>query len=140
MRPLLALLPLLVAACAGPDEPPPASHAHQPRFGGVLVELGNHEANLEIVHDPAEGRLAVYVLDAHAERTVRIAAPSLVATVDGRKIDLFAVGSALTGETPGDTSLFEGQDDVLRAAAVRGRIERVDVKGRAFTGIAFEIR
>jgi len=140
VRPLLALLPLLAAACSGADEPPAAPHAHRPKFGGVLVGLGDHEANLELVHDAAEGSLSVYVLDAHAENTVRIAAQSLVAVVDGRKIDLFAVGSALTGETPGNTSLFEGRDDALRTSPVRGRIERVNVRGRTFAGIAFEVR
>ncbi|MBN8247777.1 MAG: hypothetical protein J0L84_10080, partial [Verrucomicrobia bacterium] len=41
-------------------------HAHQPKYGGTLIELGEHEGNVELVFDAAAGRLSLYVLDAHA--------------------------------------------------------------------------
>jgi hypothetical protein len=94
-------------------------HAHAAPHGGVLVELGAHQANLEIVHDAATGTLELYLLDAHAENFVRIAAPSLPVAVsaDGatpRALVLEAVANPATGETVGDTSLFRASAEWLR--------------------------
>jgi len=51
---------IAVAGCGGdgpgPDEHGEDAHAHAAPHGGTLVELGDHEANVEIVFDPTGDR------------------------------------------------------------------------------------
>ncbi|WP_442887644.1 hypothetical protein [Congregicoccus parvus] len=94
-------------------------HAHAAPHGGVLVELGAHQANLEFVHDASVGALDVYLLDAHAENFVRISAPSLAASVSvaggaTQPLLLRAVANPATGETVGDTSQFRAEAETLK--------------------------
>jgi hypothetical protein len=93
-------------------------HAHHAPHGGVLVEIGEHQANLEIVHDAAAGTLSIYVLDSHAENFVRLSAPSLSVGSElggeARRIQLEAAANAATGETVGDTAHFAGEADWLK--------------------------
>ena len=51
-------------------------HVHTAPHGGTLVELGNHAYNVELLRDPATGKLTAWILDAHAENFIRIKAPS----------------------------------------------------------------
>jgi len=103
-----------------------AAHVHTAPHGGVLLELGNHAHNLELVSRP--GGFDLYVLDAHATNFVRIAAPALPASAvaGGRIIPLAFVAQAnpATGERIGQTSHFAaewseaGPPDELRIAMV----------------------
>ena len=108
-------------------------HAHKPLMGGELVEVGEHQFNLELKFDAARGVLQAWVLDAHAENFVRVAMPAFEvreAGAAGRTIVLQAVANEITGEKPGDTSSFEGAapwlggikhfDGVVKAITVRG--------------------
>ncbi len=96
------------------------SHGHSAKYGGKLVELGRHEANLEFVFVPAEGRLTAYALDAHAENFVRLPIEGITAqvTVNGAEqtLVLRPMGNSATGEKPGDTSQFQGTSDGLKSA------------------------
>ena len=74
--------------------PPPATvapgaddhgHAHDehghPSEGphhGPLIELGNEEYHVEVVHDDATGAVTLYLLDAHAEKVVTTTATEAV--------------------------------------------------------------
>ena len=40
-------------------------HDFKPQHGGQLVELGDHEPMVEIVHDAAAGVITLYVFDDH---------------------------------------------------------------------------
>ena len=79
----LAGVLLFVSACAKKsDADSHADHAHRGHVhtaphGGVLIEVGDHQYNLEFVHDRSAGSLTVYVLDAHAENFVRVALAAL---------------------------------------------------------------
>jgi hypothetical protein len=127
--------------------PPRQAHGHHhaaPR-GGTLVELGDEFAHLELLFDPASGRLAVYVLDGEAERAVRVAHESLRLRLDATAADadaesLAAVAGVLTGETVGDTSRFEA---VIPALAGRTRfegvIDTITVRGRTFRDVAIAV-
>jgi hypothetical protein len=108
-------------------------HVHKPLMGGELVEVGEHQFNLEFKYDQARGVLQVWVLDAHAENFVRIPALSFaVQEEDGEKrvITVRAIGNDLTGEKPGDSSAFEGEakwlgsvkhfDGLIRSLKIRG--------------------
>ena len=139
----------LVAACSkkadrsdhahGHDHHP---HHHTAPHGGTLVELGDHQFNLELVRDGTTGTLTLYVLDAHAENFVRVALREipLLATVDGmpRPLSLAATANTATGETVGDTSQFSGQAEWLKTAEKFGvKIPALEIRGAAFADVTF---
>lgn len=128
-------------------------HVHTAPRGGTLVELGDHFANLELLLDPAEGRLTAYVLDAHAENAIRLTDASLAARLDslerdGREVSLFqpiqielaAVENALTGEKVGDSSQFSAQsDDLVNASGLAGALLEISVRGQTFRDVPLHI-
>jgi len=145
-RLLLALVAtvLLTVSCSKSSDHGPAhagAHAHTAPHGGILVELGEHAYNLELLRDPATGKLTVWVLDGHAENFVRIASPSieLVAMPAGQftPVSLKAMANTVTGETVGNTSQFETQADWLKTAGEFAGIVTVEIKGSKFEKISF---
>ncbi|MFM7103858.1 MAG: hypothetical protein ACKO3N_22160 [Verrucomicrobiota bacterium] len=121
-----------------------AGHGHQPKNGGYLVEVGRHEFNLEVLRDPAAGRLTVWLLDAHAENYVRSGAAQLDLEITAggttRNLPLAAVASAATGEKVGDTSQFEGVAEWLRGTSpLTVRLPRLSLRGKTFDGLSFAV-
>ncbi len=142
----IAFLTVLLLALAGCSKHEPAArsagHHHDAPHGGVLVELGDHQFNLEFKFDEARGVLQAWVLDGHAENFVRIAQRGLevqaTAADRARVLDFVAVANTMTGETAGDTSLFEVPAEWLRTAkAFDGRLKAITVRGVTFTDVAF---
>ena len=151
----LALLAALLTAACGKEadhadalqEPEPAAQeeehcAHEPVWGGQLVEIGKHVAQVEIVHDEEEGSLNAYVMDGHASRAVRLPAKSLAVRIEAGgeefTLELKPVADALTGETVGDTSRFEIRKDLLkRIRSFRGVIVELKVFDHVFRDIRF---
>jgi hypothetical protein len=145
-RSLLLSAALLLAGCAKAPPPPeadvPHHHHHHAPHGGAAVELGDEQYHVELVLDPTTGTLQAYVLDAELENFVRASAPTLdiEATVAGgpKAVSLAAVPNTETGETVGDTSLYEGQADWLKAARVfDGTIKSVTIRGTSYTDVKF---
>ena len=145
-RLLLALVAtvLLTVSCSKSSDHGPGhagAHAHTAPHGGILVELGEHAYNLELLRDPATGKLTVWVLDGHAENFVRIASPTieLVAMPAGQftPVSLKAMANTVTGETVGNTSQFEAQADWLKTAGEFAGIVTVEIKGSKFEKISF---
>lgn len=147
MRAVAVLCLLFVAAgCArketiAPDHGP--GHAHTAPHGGVLVELGEHAASLEFKFDGEKGVLQAWVLDGHAENFVRIKQGGF--EVEARtaqavhRLDFFAMGDALTGETPGDTATFVANAEWLGTAkAFDGRVNEITVRGSVYRDIPFK--
>jgi len=98
------------------------------------VALGDGHYQVEVVLDAAQGRLQAYVLDDELENFIHSASASLPLSVDaaGSHADLAlaAVANPLTGETVGDTSLFEVRSDWLRAHPVfHGTLGPLTVRG-----------
>lgn len=134
---LLAVSLVALQGCGG-EAPAPASggHAHVAPNGGALVELGDHAANLELVYEPSTGVVRLHVLDAHAEHYVRIAATELALARDGQPpLVLRAVANALSGETVGDSSRFEGTL-ADKPATWSARIPALDIRGMRFADVA----
>jgi hypothetical protein len=132
------------AACSRAPQPAaaPGRHEHHPPHGGTPVVLGNEAYHLEFVRDPAAGTLQAYVLDGEMEVFVRSAMPVLeVDAVAGgapRVLRLAPVANPATGETVGDTALFEAQADWLKGAPdFDAVIPTVTVRGSTFTGVRF---
>ncbi|MBE2215987.1 MAG: hypothetical protein IAE82_19090 [Opitutaceae bacterium] len=116
-------------------------HSHEPRHGGVAVVLGDEAYHVEFTHGDVPGTLRAYFFDGHMENYIRISAPSFAGTgtVAGetRPLTFSPVSDAATGETAGDTALFEARADWLSGApAVELRVPRLDVRGTTFTDIA----
>jgi hypothetical protein len=121
-------------------EAPAHHHAHVAPNGGTLVELGDHQFNLELVHDAATGTLNVFALDAHAENFLRLSAPSLAVMItangETRSLTLAAVANAATGETRGDTAQFSAQADWLKTTAGLALVfPELDFRGTFFRDV-----
>jgi len=121
-------------------------HGHEPQHGGFLVALEEEFANVELLHDAEAGTLDLWALDAHAEGHERLKQPTVVVSIDAPsgssagafEVTLAAVASALTGESVGDTSRFQGTDErLVGLAALAGRIGPVDSRGKNFPSTPF---
>ena len=153
---LPALLAVVLAGCARKQEATPeatggghaadgAHHAHVAPHGGTLIEVGEHQFTLELVHDGAEGRLTAYVLDAHAEKFVRLPIQgfAIIALVNGRResLPMAAVANTMTGETVGDTSEFTATAEWLKGrVAFDAYIPALDIRGNTYTEVRFAFR
>lgn len=93
LRDALSLLAFSLAAsgCGG-DAPPaktPAAAAHEEHrapHGGAILELGEEEAHVEVVHDPKAGVLTLYVFGKDLNTPAEVAVPTiLLATKSGPK-------------------------------------------------------
>lgn len=136
----------LAAGCSkapvAPDSSLPHKHHHHPPHAGTPVVLGDEEYHVELVLDQSSGRLQAYVLDSEMESFVRSAdhALEITATVGGasKSVSLEAVPNPETGETVGDTALFEGHADWLRSAGdFDAVLKSVTIRGTSFTDIKF---
>lgn len=150
LRTLLALSALATfAGCAKKDtdhahdhgaEKKTGGHVHTAPHGGTLVEIGQHQFNLEFVLDAGAGTLTAYTLDAHAEGFVRTAMPAINATamIAGKPEPLVFVATAseVTGEKPGDTSTYTATAPWLKTTAEFAlEITQVNFKGAVFDDI-----
>jgi hypothetical protein len=94
------------------------------------------------VLDADAGTLQAFVLDGELEHFIRSAAPSfeVTATVDGgpRTLVFMPVANPATGETAGDTSLFEARADWLKTTrSFDAVLKTIDVRGKAFSAVKF---
>ncbi len=149
---LIALL--LAGACDGrnqqrgkttPSQDGGHHHEHIAPHGGAVVVLGDEAFHLEIVHDPAVGRVTLYVLDGHLEDFIRLPATGIATSIalgeTNRALVLTPVAQSATGETIGDTSQFGGEADWLKSTPeLSGLISSIEVRGQQFTNVAFRIK
>ncbi|WP_138223104.1 hypothetical protein [Nibricoccus aquaticus] len=127
---------------SGGDGHSHAHHHHTAPHGGTLVELGDHQYNLELVRDAGAGTLTVYLLDGHAENFVRVPMPviALVATVKGvaQPLTMMATANAATGETVGSTSQFVAQAEWVKTAEqFEVVVPGIEIRGAKFTDVKF---
>lgn len=149
---LITLISLTLAAtyfcgCSKTENAAPKTeavhkHEHHPPHHGTPVVLGDEEYHIELVRDGAAGKLQAFVLDGELENFIRITPESfdIAAKVSGRDetLTLKAVANSATGETVGDTSLFEGQADWLKTATnFDATLMAVNVRGNNYTNVAF---
>jgi hypothetical protein len=148
---LAVVLPLFLAiGCsrnaeqptASPDSAKPHKHEHKPPHGGTPVVLGKEIYHLEFVLDPDTGKFQAYVLDGEMENFVRspMATLEVVADVAGKPqtLTLNAVSNPATGETVGDTALFETQASWLKVTREFDAVLRsITIRGSTFTDVKF---
>lgn len=143
---LATFLALGLAAC-GPRSGADAGagggqHHHDPPHGGTSVVLGDEEYHLEFVFDSAPGKIQAYILSAHMENFVRVSAGSFVVSAKLRdreeRLAFKGIASNATGETIGDTSLFEAQADWLKTNKnFDAVLKELTIKGRRYENVAF---
>lgn len=150
-RSLLYTVCMLLAGFLSSCERPPApaehdapAHHHTAPHGGLLVEVGSHQYNIELLHDAATGTLTLYTLDAHAENFVRTAMKAIDVTLHAggqiRSLTLKPVANPATGETIGATSQYEAQAEWLKITGeISGIITDVDLNGVKFGAMAFSL-
>lgn len=150
-RSLTLLLPALLALVVGcgdhdhghaHDGDGGGGHSHEPLFGGALVELGDHFANLEVLHDPETGTLDLYLLDGHATKAVKGPQVEMALRVSagGAVHELVAAPqvSALAGNEVGSSSHFRVQDDVLVGLTeFELTVPRVEALGDVFQDVRY---
>jgi hypothetical protein len=152
---LASALVVLCAACQGERQDLEAAdsahhdHHHAAPHGGLLVEIGNHAANLEFVLDAEAGLLTAYVMDGCAENAVRIAQPAIELSVtlppqNGQagprtiEVVLDAIANPLTGEIVGDTSQFAVVvPELIGRRFFAAVIGDLDILGTETTGVDF---
>ena len=125
-------------------------HHHDPPHGGAMAALGDHFAHIEVVINPTNGKLSVYLLDGEAVHGIRIAAPAVEVEISHRpdhgdpfepfSLSLEAIGNPITGEQPGDTSEFEGKDDrLIGLSHFHVKIlSDLELKGQSVSGVEFD--
>lgn len=117
-------------------------HAHTAKFGGTLVELGDHQYQMEVVRDAESGKLKAWLMDGHAENYVRVKTESfdVTASVGGKSETLafMAMPNSATGETVGDTSYFEAEAAWLKTTAeFDSQIVSLEIRGSKFENLKF---
>ena len=142
----LAALVVAFSACSKQEPAPtaaaPAKHEHKAPHGGTAVVLGNEAYHVELVRDPATGKLTAYVLDGEMENFIRVKAASFEVVASGgaekRVLTFRAVANSATGETVGDTSCFEAQADWLKTEKTfDATLAALEIKGTPFTAVDF---
>ena len=145
---LPGLVLALAVVCSGCNETSkpaavaPHRHEHHPPHGGTPVVLGNEEYHLELVSDPAAGKLTAFVMDGELENFIRLAVPSFTVVVPEpapeRLLVFQAVANGASGETVGDTSQFEAQAQWLRTTTnFNAVLPLLAVRNKSYTNVAF---
>ena len=129
-------------ALAGSATDRPKPHQAVPPHHGTPVELGDEQFTIELVREPASGLLRAYVLDGEMESFIRIATRQLDLEVQrpGRKetLTLKPVSDLATGETLGDTSLFEARADWLKSTdTFKGVFKNLKIQDQVFKSVEF---
>ena len=144
---LLVAVMILSGGCSDRHGTPvtaevPHKHEHKPPHGGTPVVLGEEVYHVELVADAAAGKLQAFVFDGELENFIRSSVPSfeVTATVDGTpRTHVFnAVPNPATGETVGDTSLFETSADWLKTTrAFDATLKSITIRGTTFADVKF---
>ena len=102
-------------------------HPHQGSHGGALMEIGDHVAHVELVHDAIAGTVTLYLTGGDAKTPLQIAdAPELkLMTAEGPKV----VATRPAGTDSKGASQFSATDPLLKTDPLKGRIGlRIDGK------------
>jgi hypothetical protein len=117
-------------------------YVDQPPHGGTPVALAGGEYHVELVREAESGTLSAYVLDDEMEDFVRSSSPSFQLIVAGagtpQTLNLSAVANPATGETVGDTSLFQAQADWLKTTGnFSATLHGLTVRGKTLDDVSF---
>jgi hypothetical protein len=97
-----------------------AQSAEKSPHGGVLLEIGEEVAHIEMVHDAKAGKLTLYILDGKAEKAEAISGEvkvNLKTSAGPKQLEAKPVDAK-----DGKASQFEAIDDALKTDKLKGRI------------------
>lgn len=111
-------------------------HEHAAPHGGHLIELGEHQYNVEVVFPDSDGNLSVYVLGPHAETPVMVSAEDiefeLEAGDDEVEVELTAV-EAVEEKASHFTAPASALGDAKDIEEIEAHLH-VTIEGTEFTG------
>jgi hypothetical protein len=118
----------------------PHDHEHGPH-SGHLVELGEEEYHAEVVFDPKDAKITIYLLDSSAKKPAATDAKEvkLELTIAGQAKSFAAKPAAESGDPPGKSSRFEiaGNSDIKAKIKdeedLKGSVT-VTINGKTYTG------
>lgn len=107
-----------------------AEHDHKPPHGGEVIELGNEEGHLEVIHDHDGGKVTVYVFGSGFDKPISVAQPTIVIKQkDGTNAE-FAL-TAVEAKADGTAHQWKGEHAALKSDPWVGRI-RLEIAGKKF--------
>lgn len=115
---------------------------HAPPHGGTPVVVAEDKFHLELVRDPAAGRMQAYVLDGHLEGYVQVSENNflMTATAGGtsERLAFQRAPEPASGQVPMKSALFEAQAEWLKTnRQFAGHIPTITLGGSTFTNITF---
>lgn len=108
-------------------------HGHiKASHGGEILEVGNHVAHIEMVHEEKTGMITLFVLDADGKSmgisdAARINITYKIGKSEKRKQ---VIGKALKLKN-GKSSVFETQDNIFKSEDFEGIIS-IKIKGKTY--------
>jgi hypothetical protein len=105
--------------------PAAEEHGHDAKHGGEVVELGEHEGHLEIVHEESTGTITAYVYDADM-KPVAVEAPVINLAKGGVQVPM----TPLSGAGP-KTDAWKATHEALKVEPLDGRI-RLKIGDRTY--------
>ena len=110
---------------APPAKAPPAHEDHRAPHGGAILELGEEEAHVEVLHDPKAGTLTLYVYGKSLDAPADVEAPTIL--LAGKELK----PTPLAGAGGATASAWTVTDAALATDPLNGRV-RVTVAGNTF--------
>jgi hypothetical protein len=119
-----------------------AHHHHEPPHGGTGLTLGDEEFHIEFLRDAATGKMKAWILLPHMSGYARILTESFEVTAkvgtEDKTLTFKAQASTATGETVGNTSLFEAEADWLKTTDKFDAIlKKITIRGREYKDVKF---
>jgi hypothetical protein len=130
----LLLIPaiLLLVACgtSGSGDKKEPAHEHPPApHGGEVLELGDEDYHLEMIHDHDGGNVTVYVLGKDLKTPVAVEAP--VIHVNAKSGPVQIPLTAVQPKPDGTADTWKGSHEALRSDPWDGRI-RVKIGDKTY--------
>ena len=144
----LVIFALLVLGCQGrPSAEPPSQpvdshnhHHHSAPHGGTLVALAEAGAHLELLLNPQNGQLTIYVLDGEAEKAIfsqKVQELELEFSSPFQgTATLQALADPLTGETEEKTGTYQATIAELKGAeAFEASLKSLVIQGKTLSNV-----
>ncbi len=96
---------------------------HKPKHGGKILEVGDHEAHLEVVHDQVKGTIKIFVMDKNHKDKKISEAPKLniYYKADGKE-QKKQVSSTFAEADQKESHIFVATDDAFKTKDFKGKI------------------